>query len=69
MGPGSAPISFVEPGLGNSSYLLDLGDGRAVVVDPTRDVSPYLAAADRWAHRVLPHQVEGVPPGDGSGRR
>ena len=36
-------IPFVDEGLGNSSYLVDLGDGRALVVDPSRDVSPYLA--------------------------
>jgi len=41
------PVAFVDDGLGNSSYLLDLGDGRALVVDPTRDASPYLAAAER----------------------
>jgi glyoxylase-like metal-dependent hydrolase (beta-lactamase superfamily II) len=40
-------IAFVDEGLGNSSYLLDLGDGRAMVVDPVRDASPYLAAAER----------------------
>jgi hydroxyacylglutathione hydrolase len=44
---GPAPISFVEAGLGNSSSLLALGAGRAIVVDPTRDVTQYLAAADR----------------------
>src|SRR5439155_22838906 len=42
-----APMAFVDDGLGNSSYLLDLGDGRALVVDPARDATPYLAAADR----------------------
>ena len=41
------PIAFVDDGLGNSSYLVDLGDGRAVVVDPVRDPNRYLAAADR----------------------
>src|SRR5438132_3278521 len=41
------PIAFVDEGLGNSSYLLDLGDGRAMILDPARDVTPYLAAADR----------------------
>jgi len=40
-------IAFVDEGLGNSSYLLDVGDGRAVVVDPARDATPYLAAAER----------------------
>ena len=32
---------FVDEGLGNSSYVVDLGDGRALVVDPVRDVEPY----------------------------
>ena len=40
-------VAFVDEGLGNSSYLLDLGDGRALVVDPARDATPYLAAAKR----------------------
>ena len=44
-----APVAFVDEGLGNSSYLLDLGDGRALIVDPARDATPYLAAADRAA--------------------
>jgi hydroxyacylglutathione hydrolase len=41
------PVVFVDEGLGNSSYLLDLGEGRALVVDPARDVTPYLAKAER----------------------
>jgi glyoxylase-like metal-dependent hydrolase (beta-lactamase superfamily II)/rhodanese-related sulfurtransferase len=41
------PVAFVDDGLGNSAYLLDLGDGRALVVDPARDATPYMAAADR----------------------
>src|SRR5437588_720113 len=40
-------VAFVDEGLGNSSYLLDLGDGRALVVDPARDATPYLVAAER----------------------
>ena len=40
-------IPIVDEGLGNSAYLVDLGDGRALVVDPARDPSPYLAAAER----------------------
>ena len=31
-----AVTAFVDPGLGHSSYLVDLGDGRALVVDPAR---------------------------------
>jgi hydroxyacylglutathione hydrolase len=38
-------VPVVDEGLGNSSYLVDLGDGRALVVDPERDPVPYLAAA------------------------
>ena len=41
------PLAFVDEGLGNSSYLLDLGERRALVVDPERDATPYLAAAER----------------------
>lgn len=40
-------VAFVDEGLGNSSYMVDLGDGRALVVDPARDATPYLAAAER----------------------
>src|SRR5690348_16874019 len=29
-------VPFVDEGLGHSSYLIDLGDGRALVVDPPR---------------------------------
>jgi glyoxylase-like metal-dependent hydrolase (beta-lactamase superfamily II)/rhodanese-related sulfurtransferase len=43
----NAPLPIVDDGLGNSSYLVDLGDGRALAVDPSRDPSPYLAAAER----------------------
>jgi glyoxylase-like metal-dependent hydrolase (beta-lactamase superfamily II)/rhodanese-related sulfurtransferase len=40
-------IPIVDEGLGNSAYLVDLGDGRALVIDPVRDPSQYLAAAER----------------------
>ena len=30
--------SVVDAGLGNSAYLVDLGDGRALAVDPSRDL-------------------------------
>jgi hydroxyacylglutathione hydrolase len=43
----TGPISFVEEGLGNSSYLVDLGCGRALVVDPVRHPGGYLAEAER----------------------
>src|SRR6266481_1469547 len=41
----TTPIALVDEGLGNSSYLIDLGDSRALAVDPARDPGPYMAAA------------------------
>jgi hydroxyacylglutathione hydrolase len=38
--------AFVDPGLGHSSYLVDLGDRRALVVDPARIPDAQLAHAD-----------------------
>lgn len=38
-------LPFVDDGLGNSSYLVGLGDGRGLVLDPTRDVTAYVHAA------------------------
>ena len=43
-------VTFRDEGLGNSSYLVDLGDRRGLVLDPSRDPAPYLAAAE---HRGL----------------
>ncbi|MFV2073354.1 MAG: rhodanese-like domain-containing protein [Thermoanaerobaculales bacterium] len=39
-------VPIIDTGLGNSSYIVDLGDGDAFVVDPERDPSPYLEAAE-----------------------
>ncbi len=39
-------IPVINEGLGNSTYLLDLGDGSALVVDPERDLRQVRAAAD-----------------------
>jgi len=36
---------IVDEGLGNSAYVVELGDGRALVVDPARDPTPYLELA------------------------
>jgi glyoxylase-like metal-dependent hydrolase (beta-lactamase superfamily II)/rhodanese-related sulfurtransferase len=36
---------FRDPGLGNVSYLVDVGDDRAVLVDPDRRARRYLVAA------------------------
>ena len=44
-GPTVLPI--VDTGLGNSSYLVDLGDGRALAVDASRDLRALRAVADR----------------------
>ena len=41
------PVALVDEGLGNSSYLVDLGDDRALVLDPSRHPGPYLAEAER----------------------
>jgi glyoxylase-like metal-dependent hydrolase (beta-lactamase superfamily II)/rhodanese-related sulfurtransferase len=48
---------LVDEGLGNSSYLVGLGDGRALVVDPVRDPSAYLALAKRRRLRIT-HAAE-----------
>ena len=37
---------FVDEGLGNSTYLVPVGDGRAIVVDPPRDVARIRGAAE-----------------------
>ncbi|CAN5170557.1 MBL fold metallo-hydrolase [soil metagenome] len=38
-------VPIEDRGLGNTSYLVDLGDGSGLVVDPERDPRPYLEAA------------------------
>jgi hydroxyacylglutathione hydrolase len=43
----TVPVAFVDDGLGNSSYLVEIGGGRALVVDPARHPAGYLAEADR----------------------
>jgi hydroxyacylglutathione hydrolase len=40
-------VEFVDEGLGHSSYLVDLGDGTALVIDPARLPSAQLAEALR----------------------
>jgi hydroxyacylglutathione hydrolase len=45
-------LPLVDEGLGNSSYLVGLEDGRALVVDPVRDPSPYLAEAELRGWRI-----------------
>ncbi|NEW40004.1 MBL fold metallo-hydrolase [Nocardia cyriacigeorgica] len=45
-------IPVIDEGLGNSTYLLDLGDGRALVIDPERDVRRVRAEARRRGLRI-----------------
>jgi hydroxyacylglutathione hydrolase len=47
----------VDEGLGNSAYLVELGDRRALVVDPARDPSPYLQLA-RWRGLRIAYAAE-----------
>lgn len=37
-------LPLVDERLGNSAYVVDLGDGSALVVDPGRSPRPYLRA-------------------------
>jgi glyoxylase-like metal-dependent hydrolase (beta-lactamase superfamily II) len=46
-------IPLVDSGLGNSSYLVEIGDGRALVVDASRDLRAVDAAAERCGLRVV----------------
>lgn len=45
-------IPLVDEGLGNSAYLVDLGDGRALAVDASRDLRTLRQAAERRGLRV-----------------
>src|SRR5688500_13426051 len=45
-------VPLIDEGLGNSAYLLDVGDGRALAVDPPRDLRALRAAASRRGRRV-----------------
>src|SRR6266700_4030396 len=51
-GPMGEIVTFRDQGLGNASYLVDLGDGRGLVLDPSRDPGPYLDAAARRGLRL-----------------
>jgi rhodanese-related sulfurtransferase/glyoxylase-like metal-dependent hydrolase (beta-lactamase superfamily II) len=44
---GTRIVPVVDEGLGNSAYLVDLGDGRALAVDVPRDLRAVRAAAAR----------------------
>jgi len=45
-------VPIIDTGLGNSSYVVDLGDGSALVVDPERDPGPYIGAVQERNLRV-----------------
>jgi hydroxyacylglutathione hydrolase len=45
-------LPLVDDGLGNSCYLVDVGDGRALAVDPSRDLRALRAAAERHGLRI-----------------
>jgi glyoxylase-like metal-dependent hydrolase (beta-lactamase superfamily II)/rhodanese-related sulfurtransferase len=47
----------VDEGLGNGAYVVELGDGRALVVDPARDPTPYLEVA-RWRRLQISYVAE-----------
>ena len=39
--------TFLTPGLGDATYLV-ASEGEAALVDPQRDASRFIEAADRW---------------------
>jgi hydroxyacylglutathione hydrolase len=47
----------VDEGLGNSAYVVELGDGQALAVDPARDPTPYLDLA-RWRRLRITYAAE-----------
>jgi hydroxyacylglutathione hydrolase len=47
----------VDEGLGNSAHMVELGDGRALVIDPARDPTPYLELA-RWRRLQIAYAAE-----------
>lgn len=48
-------VPIVDEGLGNSAYVVDLGDGSALIVDPARDPRPYAGLLQR--HGLRPRFV------------
>ena len=45
-------VPFVHEGLGNSSYLVGIGNGEALLIDPHRSIARYLAAAEARNWRI-----------------
>ena len=50
---GPTVVPLVDEGLGNSAYLVDLGDGRALVVDASRDLRSIRTATAARGLRVV----------------
>ena len=50
--PDGLVTMVVDEGLGNCAYLVDLGDGGALVVDPPRDLRAVRAAAAKAGLRI-----------------
>jgi glyoxylase-like metal-dependent hydrolase (beta-lactamase superfamily II) len=46
-------IPFVHEGLGNSSYLVEIGDGTAALIDPARTTARYQATAAAQGWRIV----------------
>lgn len=49
---GSSVTAVVDTGLGNTAWLIDLGDNRLAVVDPERHPGRYLAHAEQHGARI-----------------
>jgi hydroxyacylglutathione hydrolase len=47
----------IDEGLGNSAHVVELGDRRALVIDPARDPTPYLELA-RWRRLQIAYAAE-----------
>lgn len=45
--------SVPDEALGNSSYVLEIGAGQAIVIDPRRDIEPYLDLATQRSLRIV----------------
>ncbi len=45
-------VPLVDEGLGNSAYLVDLGDGRALAIDPSRDLRTLRELAGKYGLTV-----------------
>ncbi|HEX5946185.1 MAG TPA: rhodanese-like domain-containing protein [Acidimicrobiales bacterium] len=47
-----AVVAITDDGLGNTSWLVDLGGGEALVVDPERDPAPCRRVAERTGTEI-----------------